>query len=89
MAFAQQPIAAPASIGDITITLYDPGEGSTATGGVPNVQGVAYSVRVVYSDGSQRALSGNLVPHLSQAQINGLLSFVAAMRVKANDEILP
>lgn len=89
MAFIQQPIAAPTSIGDIQITLYDPGEGSAATGGIPNVQGVHYTVQVVYSDGSVRALSGNLVPHLTTTQINGLLSFVAAMRVKANAEILP
>lgn len=39
-----QPIAAPTSIGDITIRLYDPGEGSTATGGIANVQGVSYAV---------------------------------------------
>jgi hypothetical protein len=69
--------------------LYDPGQGSTGVIGVANVQGVSYAVRVGYSDGSQRVLSGDLVPHLSQAQINGLLSFVAAMRTKAVDEILP
>lgn len=83
MAFTQEPVRTPTAIADIEVRLFDPEPGS---GGQ---QSVSYSVQVRYSDGSRKVLSGDLAPHLTPQQISGLQSFMAAMRTKANDEILP
>lgn len=83
MAFVREPVKTPNAIGDIGIELFNPDP--TGTG----VAGATYSVQVRYSDGSLSVLTGNLVPHLTQAQINSLLAFTAAMRTKAVAEILP
>lgn len=82
MAFAQEPIRLPNRIAAISIELYYPdplGSESPAA---------AYSVQVVYSTGEIRALTGDLIQHLTQPQINSLLSFMDAMRTKAGNEIL-
>lgn len=47
-----------------------------------------YWVEVVMSDGSAQILQGDLVPHLSGAQISGLIDFMADLRAKAEAEIL-
>lgn len=83
MAFPEQATSTPAAIADISIQLYSPDPLGT------DIAGASYSVQVRYSDNSMRVVTGDLVPHLSQAQINGLLSFMADMRVKAVAEILP
>lgn len=83
MAFPQEPVRTPHSISDIDVTLHSP----DPTG--PEQAGATFVVRVRLSDGSMREIKGNLVPHLTQQQINGLLSFMADMRIKANAEILP
>lgn len=83
MAFPRQAARQPTAIGDVVVTLTDPdplGEGA------PNA---SYVVQVRHSDGTLRLVSGDLSPHLSAAQISGLLSFMAAMRTKAIAEILP
>lgn len=83
MAFPTQQSKTPDRIAAIEVRLYSPDPlGSEASG-------AHYEAQVVYSDGEVRLVSGNLVPHLTQAQINGLLSFMADMRTKANAEILP
>lgn len=83
MAFPTQPTRTPTAIADIEIRLYSPDPTGNES---PHAE---YSVQVRYSDNSVRVVAGDLVPHLSQGQINGLLSFLADMRVKANNEILP
>lgn len=83
MAFTQEATRTPQAIADIEVRLFDP---DPTGSGQPSAQ---YNVQVRLSDGSVRVRSGDLQPHLTQAQINGLLAFMAAMRVKANDEILP
>jgi hypothetical protein len=83
MAFSRERAHTPVSIADVTVNLYspDPAEGGTSR--------AEYSVQVRYSDGSINLVAGNLAPHLSNAQINGLLSFMTDMRAKAVAEILP
>ena len=83
MAFGKEPTRTPQRIAAIEVTLYSPDPLGV------DVSSANYSVQVVYSTGEVRALTGNLVPHLTQAQINALQSFMAAMRTKAVAEILP
>lgn len=83
MAFPKEAVRIPVAVSDISIQLYSPDPTGSETARAE------YSVQVRYSDNSVRVVAGDLVPHLSQAQINGLLNFVADMRTKANTEILP
>ncbi len=83
MAFPEIVVPTPTAIADIEVRLFSPDPTGTGT---PSAD---YSVQVIYSDGSMRVLTGNLVPHLTQGQINSLLSFMASLRVQANDQILP
>lgn len=83
MAFPTEPVRTPVDIADISIQLFDPEPGS---GGVA---AASYSVQVRYNTGEIKVRQGDLVPHLTQTQINSLLAFMAAMRTKANAEILP
>lgn len=83
MAFAREVVRTPTAIGDITIQLFsaDPTVGPQSA--------AHYRVHVVMSDGGVKVVEGDLVPHLTQTQINSLLAFMAAMRTKAVAEILP
>lgn len=90
MAFTRQPTKTPASIGNVVVILKDwpqrmsqPGRPAVAAG-----QSVHFSVDVVYSDGTQEEVMGDLAPHLSAAQITQLQQFMAAMRAKAVAELL-
>lgn len=69
-------------IGDIVIELYSPGVGSE------HPAGARYTVKVWMSDGSVKELRGDLVPFLTQQQINGQLAFLDTMRARAVAEIL-
>ena len=83
MAFQTEPIRTPTAISDIEVRLYSPDPTGNETARAE------YSVQVRFSDNSVRVVAGDLVPHLSQGQINALLSFMDDMRTKANTEILP
>jgi hypothetical protein len=83
MAFSAEPVLTPTAIGEITVHLHSPDPTTI------DESRARYTVQVRYSDGSTRVVSGNLVPHLSQAQINGLLGFMDSMRVQAIAQILP
>ncbi len=83
MAFPLEPNRIPVSIRDISIPLFDPdplGE---------EVQGVEYSVQVVFDNGEIRVRTGDLVPELTAQQITDLQAFMATMRTKAEAEFLP
>lgn len=72
MAFTREPVRTPVAIEDVSVELFSPGPSS------PGAQaGAAYSVQVRYNTGEIRVLTGNLAPHLTQAQITGLLNFVS------------
>lgn len=83
MAFTLEPSRTPVSIADISIDLFDPepGDGSTA--------GATYSVQIRMSDGSVVVRTGNLVPHITTAQRNALMNFMATLRTQAVGEFLP
>ena len=85
MAFTPAVAKVPMSIGNIEIKLKD----AVATDEEEAYQSVAYDVIIKYSDGFYEHRRGNLVPHLTPAQITGLQSFMADMRVKAKEEFLP
>jgi len=86
-AISRNPIA----IEDISITLtdyiaVDEGPFNPAS---PAHKGARYNVQVRYDDGEIKVMTGNLVPHLTQAQIDGLMGFMDDLRTKAESEILP
>lgn len=83
MALPQAITRTPVAIGGVRVVLTDP---------IPAAEtpkSAEYRIEVVYSDGSVGVVSGNLAPHLSQAQINALMTFMNDMRTKATAEILP
>ncbi len=83
MAFERQAARVANAIGRVEIHLLSP----DPTG---NEQpGAEYMVQVHYDNGERKVVRGNLVPHLSPAQINALLGFMDDMRQKAITEILP
>jgi hypothetical protein len=86
MAFDPAPSQIPAAIDTIIITL----KTRPATAETPEIQAAYYQVDVLDAAGARiNQLSGNLVPHLTAQQINGLLSFMADLRVQAETQILP
>ena len=77
MAFEKEVAKVPASIGDISIVLTDYiDEETTST--------AKYEVQILDADGGMfKMATGDLVPHLSAAQVNGLLALMADLRTKA------
>jgi len=57
-------------------------------GGAP-VQSAHYQVEIGRSDGSRVSRRGNLVGHITTAQRQALLDFMAALRTQAEEEFLP
>lgn len=82
MAFTREPSRAPTAIADVSMQLYDP----DPTGS--EVASASFSVQVAMSDGSVMVRTGDLAPHITTAQRNSLLAFMAALRTKAIAEIL-
>jgi len=77
MAFeAEQPKAAD-SVGDIAVIITDYSDSEIAGS-------ATYEVQILQADGSMfRLATGDLSPHLSAAQINGLKALMADIRTKA------
>ena len=69
----------PASVEDMEIILFDPGLNNTE--GTP--QSATYRVQLKLSDGSIEVRQGNLLSHLTNAEINGLKNLLARLRGKA------
>jgi len=81
MTFNKEDSKVPAAIGDISVVLTD------YSGTAPST--AHFEVRVLEADGNMFGLiNGDLVPHLTPAQISGLMDFMADMRAKAESEIL-
>lgn len=49
----------------------------------------AFEVGVLYTTGEIKNVSGDLAPHLTQAEINQLMSFMATLRTRAATQLLP
>lgn len=74
----------PTSIGAVRIRLVD-------DDGVPANMRAYYDVDVLDQDGDKIMFGGsqgNLVPHLTQGQVDALIAFMQAMRTKAETEFL-
>lgn len=85
MAFPPAEVKIPTDIGNIIIVLKD----AVATDESAAYQSIHYDVIVKYSNGTIIHQRGNLAPHLSSGQITALQSFMADMRTKAEEELLP
>lgn len=85
MAFTKEVVRSPVSIGDISIDLFDPDPNAIEI----EQKGATYNVQIRYSDGVIETRSGNLLPHITTAQRNGLQSFMASLRTQAATEFLP
>lgn len=83
MAFEREPTRIPQAIEDIEARLFDPNPAGSEE------RGAQYSVQIRFSDGSLRVREGDLVPHLTAAQISALQGFMATLRAKALAELLP
>ena len=83
MAFTPEQNIAPDSIGDISITITD-------YANPVSTDQIHYSVQVLQADRSIfRVATGDLVPHLTQVQVDALIGFMATLRTKAETELLP
>lgn len=81
MAFSEEPVRTPTSIGNMYITLTDLAVGTDTIRGVVEVRD--------QNDEVMRVWSGDLVPHLTAQQITQIQTFVASLRAQAADELLP
>ena len=84
MAFGREPTVTAVGIGGIVIKLSD----------LVDAQGehaylATFDVNVLRSDGIEITRSGNLLPHITTAQRNALLSFMQSLRTQAENELLP
>lgn len=87
MAFdpAAPHVDTPTSIGEIRIIMFDPD-------GDPQNGSIRYGLVVLDQNGDPMPYShssGDLEPHLTPAQKQGLVDFMAAMRALAVAEIIP
>jgi hypothetical protein len=83
MPFDRQLPNTPTAIGEIRIMLAD-------ANGVAADMKAGFFVQVFNQNGELfREISGDLAPHLSTAQRNGLIQLMQDMRAKAVAEILP
>lgn len=77
----------PTSIGRLTVVLTDRPE----TDREPASQKANYELEVLDQHGKRMHFdgdTGNLVPHLTQQQIQALLAFMAGLREQAEQQIL-
>lgn len=77
--FIPEPVLSPSTIEDISIHLFD---------GVSGKNDISYSYQVRLSDGSMKVKTGNLIPYLTQGQINQLQGVMSAIRAKVTDEVI-
>lgn len=86
MPLPQVSAKTPTSIGTIIVTLTD----KPAMNEEPAIKGARYHVIVMDQDSDHMATQeGNLVPHLSQSDVDWLLDFMTRMRAKAIAELIP
>ncbi len=70
------------SIQAVSFTLYDPGSDGVANG---ETQSGSYEFQEKYSNGEIKTFSGDLVPHLTSAEITGILALMDRARAKIHD----
>lgn len=84
MSFETEPTKTPESIGDIVVTLID---GFELESGDP-IKSAYFQVEIILSDGTKILRRGNLVPHITAAQRQGLIDFMESLRTQAESQIL-
>lgn len=84
MAFDKEPTRTPMAIRRIVITLED----GVITSTSETYQTANFEIQIELSDGSAVTRRGNLVPHITAGQRQGLLDFMANLRAQAEAEIL-
>jgi len=89
MTFDKATTRTPVSIEDLSVVLTDYTENQAEEGEPEVYQTGRFEVQVKYSTGEIKLIQGDLVPHLTTAQITGLMGFMDDMRAKAESEILP
>ena len=81
MAFEREQSIIPTSIGDISVTLTDIAD--------PTAQSAHFEVQVLAGNGClMRLLRGDLVPHITAQQRQGLIDLMNDLRAQAESEIL-
>ncbi len=76
------------SIEDMELVLFDPGPiEQDREDGQP--RGAQYSVQALMSDGNMDVRQGNLIPHLTNAEVDQLVAIVTRLRGKAEDAWIP
>ena len=81
MAFQPQPTITATGIGKMVVILKtDPD--------ADDPQSAHYQIEIERSDGSRKSLRGDLVPHITAAQRQGLMDFMASLRTQAEEQIL-
>lgn len=81
MAFQPQPTITATGIGALVVILKtDPD--------ADDPQSAHYQIEIERSDGSRKSLRGDLVPHITAAQRQGLMDFMASLRTQAEEQIL-
>ena len=83
MAFDTLTAVAATDVIDISAELFDPDPLGDED------QGITYNVQILFNDGSLQVKRGDLVPHITPAQISALQSFMASLRTQAENEFLP
>ena len=83
--FPGRDVPAPVSVEDIEILLFDPGPNNEED----TPQGGRYNAQLAMSDGSVEVRRGNLIPHLTAAEISGLQTLLARLRAKAEAAWIP
>lgn len=87
MTFETQNEITAVSISRMEVLLVD----APTSGGDDNtpLREASFAITVELSNGDRIVKRGNLVPHLTTAQITGLLDFMANLRTQAENQILP
>ena len=83
MAFNPQAASAPTAVGNIVIILKDAFDEE----GAP-YQSAHFQINIQMSDGRTVHRRGDLVPHITPAQRQGLMDFMVALRMQAGLQIL-
>jgi hypothetical protein len=93
MPFQSVQTSVPTTVRGIRITLIEQPDYASMDNPEPHtLRLVEYDVEVLDQNGARMIFphsSGDLVPHLTQTQINNLLAFMSSMRAKATAEFLP
>ena len=76
------------SVEDIEIVLFDPGPIEQAREDGQS-RGAQYSVQALMSDGNMDVRQGNLIPHLTKAEVDQLVAIVTRLRGKAEEAWIP